>query len=568
MTSPAGWYARGASVTDVEQTGNELQFYAGESPVGDPVTLPAGTSGVATIVAGDGIDVDSTDPANPIVTATGGDGTVVSVVGGTDIDVDSTNPANPVVNFTGEYASSAQGALADSAVQPGDLAGVATSGAYGDLTGVPAIPDALAHLDTTVTGAQLNALKLKVDGVANGAEVNTVESLADLGVTATAAELNRLDGVTATTAELNYTDGVTSSIQTQLNGKQPLDADLTALAALSSPATKLAGIDAGAQPTSTALVDAAGAVMNSDTSTAPMGFVVDEDAMTSNSATKVPTQQSVRAYVLAQIAALIGAAPAELDTWIELVSAIQDNQDALEGINTALSGKQPLDATLTALAALSTAANKLVYADGSDSFATADLSAFARTLLDDANAVAARATLGVAISSDVQAYSANLAAFAIKAAPSGAVVGTTDTQTLSGKTFASPAFTGTPTGLTKSHVGLSNVDNTSDETRNLVVANTRTGSYTLVAGDAAGAVEMNVASANTVTVPPNSSVAFPVGTVVEVFALGGGQTTIVAGAGVTIRSGGGKLKLRDQYSAASLRKRATNEWVLMGDLVA
>ena len=44
-------------------------------------------------------------------------------------------------------------------------------------------------------------------------------SLSDLGITATATELNKLDGVTATTAELNYVDGVTSNIQTQLNAK-------------------------------------------------------------------------------------------------------------------------------------------------------------------------------------------------------------------------------------------------------------------------------------------------------------------------------------------------------------
>lgn len=56
---------------------------------------------------------------------------------------------------------------------------------------------------------------------------------------------------------------------------------------------------------------------------------------------------------------------------------------------------QPLEATLTALAAVTTAANKLIYATGSDTFATTDLSAFGRTLIDDANAAAARATLGV-----------------------------------------------------------------------------------------------------------------------------------------------------------------------------
>lgn len=53
-------------------------------------------------------------------------------------------------------------------------------------------------------------------------------------------------GLAASVTELDFVDGVTSAIQTQINGKQPLDADLTALAALTTPATKLAGIAAGA----------------------------------------------------------------------------------------------------------------------------------------------------------------------------------------------------------------------------------------------------------------------------------------------------------------------------------
>jgi hypothetical protein len=61
--------------------------------------------------------------------------------------------------------------------------------------------------------------------------------------------------------------------------------------------TKLDAIEAGADVTDATNVDSAGAVMNSDTTTAGMSFVVDEDDMTSNSATKVPTQQSVKAYV-------------------------------------------------------------------------------------------------------------------------------------------------------------------------------------------------------------------------------------------------------------------------------
>jgi hypothetical protein len=55
-----------------------------------------------------------------------------------------------------------------------------------------------------------------------------------VGITSTATELNVLDGITPTTTELNYVNGVTSAIQTQINGKQPLDADLTAIAALAN----------------------------------------------------------------------------------------------------------------------------------------------------------------------------------------------------------------------------------------------------------------------------------------------------------------------------------------------
>jgi len=135
--------------------------------------------------------------------------------------------------------------------------------------------------------------------------------------------------------------------------------------------------------------------------------------------------------------------------------------------------------------------------------------------------------------------------------------------------------------LNKSAVGLSNVDNTSDankpvstatqtaldaKTNKLVVTNRQTASYTLVLSDADKLVEMNVGSANNLTIPLNSSVAFSTGTQILLAQYGAGQTTIVATSGVTIRSNGAKLKLNAQYSGATLIKIDTNEWYLFGDI--
>ena len=90
-------------------------------------------------------------------------------------------------------------------------------------------------------------------------------------------------------------------------------------------------------------------------------------------------------------------------------------------------------------------------------------------------------------------------------------------------------------------------------------------SYTLVLADKMKVVEMSVGSANNLTVPLNASVAFPVGTQIHIVQTGSGQTTVVAAGGVTINTAT-TLKLRAQWSAATLIKRAENTWVLLGDL--
>lgn len=98
--------------------------------------------------------------------------------------------------------------------------------------------------------------------------------------------------------------------------------------------------------------------------------------------------------------------------------------------------------------------------------------------------------------------------------------------------------------------------------------NAQTGTtYTLVLADAFKLVTMANAAANTLTVPPNSSVAFPVGTRIDLGQDAAGQTTIAAGAGVTIRTPE-TLKLRKQWAKATLIKRATDTWDLEGNLEA
>lgn len=101
---------------------------------------------------------------------------------------------------------------------------------------------------------------------------------------------------------------------------------------------------------------------------------------------------------------------------------------------------------------------------------------------------------------------------------------------------------------------------------NIVPLNSQSGTtYTLVLTDKGKCVEMNNASANTLTVPPNSSVAFPIGTALLVRQMGAGTTSIAAGAGVTIRTPS-TLDLQAQYSLVSLHKRATNEWCVEGGI--
>jgi hypothetical protein len=93
--------------------------------------------------------------------------------------------------------------------------------------------------------------------------------------------------------------------------------------------------------------------------------------------------------------------------------------------------------------------------------------------------------------------------------------------------------------------------------------------YTLSAGDERDTmIEMHFNIANTLTIPADTSaLTFPVGTTIDILQAGSGQTTIVPGTGVIINFTPG-LKIRSQWSIATIMKRDSNTWLVFGDLTA
>ena len=194
------------------------------------------------------------------------------------------------------------------------------------LTGTPVAPTAVSNTNTTqiATTAYVQTEITELIGGAPGA-LDTLNELAQsinddssyaatvttaLGTKVATTSAQALSAsanamtISGHTITLNRADGTTDTVTVPDNNTTYTvgDGGLTTNDFTNADHTKLDGIEASADVTDATNVAASGAVMEADTTTAAMSFVVDEDNMTSDLATKVPTQQSVKAYVDSQVA--------------------------------------------------------------------------------------------------------------------------------------------------------------------------------------------------------------------------------------------------------------------------
>jgi hypothetical protein len=174
------------------------------------------------------------------------------------------------------------------------------------------------------------------------------------------------------------------------------------------------------------------------------------------------------------------------------------------------------------------------------------------------DAATARSNLGLVIGSNVQAWSANLTSWSGRSVPSGAVVGTTDSQTLTNKTIAGAASGSSinDAGGAAWSIGFREVPQ-----------NIQSAAYTLALADNGKHIYSLNSAAQTITVPPNGSVAFPTGTTVVIVNNGGSAITMAQGSGVTLcqagttSTGNRTLAVRGM---ATLIKVETNVWFVSG----
>jgi hypothetical protein len=366
----------------------------------------------------------------------------------------------------------AAAAVADTAAQVADLAPVATTGAYADLTGAPAIPADPADIgaqpagDYATTTDLSSGLATKVDTSdtrLSDTRTPTDGSVTNAKVAAGAAiALSKL--ATDPLARANHTG--TQSADTLTDGT-------TNKAFLATERTKLTGIATGATANAT-------------------------DAQLRDRSTHTGTQAAATITGLATVATT--GAYADL-TGKPTIPTVTSATTAAQGIVELATNAETTTGTDTVRAVTP---------------------AGAKALLD--GRIAAGATSGQVPVWDGATWQPN-----------------------------------TPTAITAADVGAAPLNTT--------VA-FKTANYTFALADSGRQITFDAASAVTATVPTNATVAFPIGTTIDIAQTNVGQVTIAPASGVVVSSRDSATKLYGRYSVASIRKVDTDSWLLFGDVTA
>jgi len=365
----------------------------------------------------------------------------------------------------------------------------------------------------SATATELNVL----DGITSStAELNILD-----GVTSTAAELNILDGATLSVTELNYVDGVTSAIQTQLDAKLAL-AGGTMTGAIAMGTSKITGLGTptdAADAATKAYVDALGEGLH------------------------------IHASVVAATTANI-----TLATDVE-------NGDVLDGVTLATGNRILVKNQSTAsqngiyVVAASGAPSRAADFDSSAEIDGGDFVFVTGGTVNDNRGFVQINTVGT-VGTDAIEFSQFSGAGTFTAGNGLTLTGPEFTINTSITADLTTAQTLTNKTLTSAKINLG--------------INAQTGTtYTFVVGDDGKFVTASNASPITVTIPPISSEAYPIGAQLNIVQKGAGQVTFAQGAGVTIRSTGTTAsapKLRVQYSSATAVHEGSDIWYVVGDI--
>lgn len=481
-------------------------------------------------------------------------------------NLDTTKAAKESPTFTGTIVLPSTTSIGEvSATELSYVNGV-TSGIQSQLDAKASATDLSSHASDTTD----------IHGIADTSILATTTGTQTLtNKTLTSPKINENVAITATATELNYVDGVTSPIQTQLDTK----ASTTDLSNHSSDTTNIHGI----ADTSVLLTTAGGTLtghltLHADPSSAMHAAT---KQYVDGVAQGLHIHEAVHVATSASLASLIGA------------SVTYDN--GTSGVGATLTLAAPLlDLDSHTLANgdrilvknESNAAHNGIYTRTSSTVLTR------ATDFDTAVEIAGgdfvfveNGTLynstGWVVENEVNTVGTDNVLWTQFSGAGTFVAGngiTITGNTIAANTtvvapLANPTFTGTVTvsgsGIaftdgTQTKQGVASITTIYGETNSNAIT-TNTTLTTLEYRDSL--IEVNSSSTVTLTVPTNSAAAFPIGTSFDIVRMGTGAVSIVGDSGVTVNATPG-TNLRARYSSATLFKRGTNSWLLIGDLTA